>query len=65
MSDFGEKASRTDSELLRFWTCPLLGILKIREKNVSETASFFHPQVKSETHTRLGTLERANLNQFT
>jgi hypothetical protein len=42
--------------------CPSSGILKIREQNVSETGCF-HFQVRGETLTLLGPLERANLNR--
>jgi hypothetical protein len=47
-----------------FGLCPSSGILETRKHNVSETGRF-RAQVRGEIPTLLGTLERANLNQWT
>jgi hypothetical protein len=55
----------TDTEVQNYWVfelCPLSGILKSREQNVSENGSV---SVRRETRTLSGPLERANLNHWT
>jgi hypothetical protein len=47
-----------------FGLCPSSGILKSKERNVSETGCF-SPLVRGETPTVLGPLERSNLSHWT
>jgi hypothetical protein len=48
---------------LVFGLWPLSNIIKTRERNVLATGSVFHPHVREETPTLLGSLE--NEEQFT
>jgi hypothetical protein len=50
------------SELLDFWT--LLIVCYSKNHNISETGCL-HPQVRGETRTLLGLLERSNLSHWT
>jgi hypothetical protein len=51
-----------------FWFCglyPSHGVLNIREHNISKDGFFPSSGEGMETPTRLGSLERANLNHWT
>jgi hypothetical protein len=53
-----------NTELLGFWSLSIIGILKTRKQRFRNLICF-NPQVRWETPTQLGPLERANLNHWT